>query len=258
MRLYARWLGQRAKTRLAYRGDFLVTAVGDVLLAAVGLVFLDALFAHVDALGAYSAAEVMFVWGFAECVVGLFFVIFGGLWSLNQRYLVGGELDRVLLRPVDPYVQVLLDNVSWEDLPIALLGGAVMAYAAAGLGPVPAWHWALLPALLLGGAAVLGGILTTVSSAGFHLHHRGTAVGLVFQLSSFTRYPLELFGAPVRLFLTFVLPLGFAGFYPASFLMPRPEWHPWALAQPLVGAAALAVGYGAFRFGLTRYASSGT
>jgi ABC-2 type transport system permease protein len=256
--LYGRWVGQRVKTRLAYRADFVLTAVGDVLLAAVGLVFLQTLFAHVRTLGDYSSAEVLFTWGFAECAVGLFFVLFGGLWSLNQRYIVGGELDRVLLRPIDPYLQVLLDNVSFEDLPIALLGGGVMAYAARDLGEVPPWHWAMLPALLLGGAAVLGGLLTTVSSAGFHLHHRGTAVGLVFQLSSFARYPIDLFGTPVRLFLTFVLPLGFAGFYPASFLMPRPEWHPWALAQPLVGAAAVALGYAAFRYGLSKYTSSGT
>lgn len=257
-KLVALYLAQRVKMRLAYRADFVVTALGDVLLAAVGLVFLSTLFSHVKALGAYTQAEVLFCWGFAETVVGLFFVLFGGLWSLNQRYIVGGELDRVLLRPVDPYLQVLLDNVSWEDLPIALLGAAVMAAAAPGLGPVPAWHWALLPVLVLGGVAVLGGILTGVSSMGFHLHHRGTAVGLVFQLSTFTRYPIDLFAAPLRFLLTFALPLGFAGFYPASFVMDRPEWHGYALAQPLVGAAAMALGYGAFRFGLSRYTSSGT
>ncbi|MDP2309798.1 MAG: ABC-2 family transporter protein [Pseudomonadota bacterium] len=256
--LLRKFLAQRLKVRLAYRFDFAVNALGDVLLAGVGLVFLDTLFLHVQGLGAYSPSEVLFCWGFAECVVGLFFVIFQGLWVLNQRYIVGGELDRVLLRPVDPYVHVLLDNVSLEDLPIALLGGAVMIVAAPGLGAVPAWHWVMLPVLLLGGACVLGGLLTIVSSAGFHLHHRGTAVGLVFQLSTFARYPIDLFSSPVRLLLTWALPLGFAGFYPASFLMDRPEWHVYALAQPLVGLAALALGYGAFRFGLVRYASTGS
>jgi ABC-2 type transport system permease protein len=255
VRLY---LAQRLKVRLAYRLDFVINALGDVLLAAVGWVFLATLFRNVDALGDYSPSEVVFCWGFAECVVGLFFVLFQGLWVLNQRYILGGDLDRVLLRPVDPYAQVLLDNVSYEDLPIALLGGVVMAAAAPGLGGVPAWHWALLPVLLLAGACVLGGLLTAVCSAGFHLHHRGTAVGLVFQLSTFTRYPIDLFAAPLRLLLTWALPLAFAGFYPASFLLNRPEWHPYALAQPFVGLASLGLGYAAFRFGLSRYTSTGT
>ena len=249
---------QRAKVRLAYRADFLIMAVGDVLLAAVGLLFLTTLFHHLPGLGGWSAAEVLYCWGFAEAAVGLFFVVFGGLFVLNQRYIVGGELDRVLLRPLDPYAQVLLDNVSWEDLPVLFLGIGAMAWAAPDLGDVAAWRWAMVPLLVVTSACVLGGLLTTVSSAGFHLHHRGTSVGLVFQLSTFTRYPLDLFHPALRLLLTFALPLGFAGFYPASLVLHATEWHPYALVQPVVGIAALALGYAAFRFGLTRYASSGT
>ncbi len=257
-RILLLYLTNRLKVRLAYRLDFVITALGDGLLAAVGLVFLSTLFSHVPTLGGYLPAQVLFCWGFAECVVGLFFVFFQGLWTLNIRYILGGELDRVLLRPFDPYAQILFDNLSYEDLPIAVLGAAVMAVAAPALPGVPLWHWALLPVLLLGGACVLGGVLTTVCSAGFHLHHRGTAVGLVFQLSTFTRYPIDLFVAPLRLLLTWVLPLGFAGFYPASFFIGRPDWQVYALAQPLIGLVSLAVGYAAFRFGLSRYASTGT
>jgi ABC-2 type transport system permease protein len=69
---------------------------------------------------------------------------------------------------------------------------------------------------------------------------------------------MDLFAVPLRYFLTFVLPLGFAGFYPATFLMSRPEWRAYALASPVVGLVAMGVGLGAFRFGLRRYASSGT
>lgn len=251
-------LVQRAKVRLAYRADFLITAVGDVLLAGVGLLFLTTLFGHLPGLGAWSAAEVLYCWGFAEAAVGLFFVAFGGLFVLNQRYIVGGELDRVLLRPLDPYAQVLLDNVSWEDVPVLALGVGAMAWAAPDLAPVEAWRWVLVPVLVVAAAGVLGGVLTAVSSAGFHLHHRGTSVGLVFQLSTFTRYPLDLFHPGLRFLLTFALPLGFAGFYPASLVLHEEGWHAYALVQPVVGLGCVAGGYAAFRFGLSRYASSGT
>jgi ABC-2 type transport system permease protein len=258
MKLYGLYVGQRLKARLAYRGDFLLTVLGDVLLAAVGLAFLSTLFAHIPALGSWSRAEVLVSWGFSEAVIGFFFVLFGGLFSLNQRYIVGGELDRVLVRPVDPYAQVLLDNLSWEDLPIALLGLGVIGWCAGELPALSLPELAFVPVLIAGGVAVLGGVMTAVASIGFHLHHRGTAVGLVFQVSTFTRYPMDLFAVPLRYFLTFVLPLGFAGFYPATFLMSRPEWRAYALASPVVGLVAMGVGLGAFRFGLRRYASSGT
>lgn len=253
------YLAQRVKVRLAYRGDLVVNALGDVLIAAVGPLFLGTLFQHVRHVGDWTGPEVLFCWGFAECVVGLFFFAFGGLYQLNQRYILGGELDRVLLRPVDPLAQVLLDNLSLEDLPIVALGLVVMAGAVVwGLPPVPWWKWALLPVFLVAGTGVLGGLLTALGSLGFHLHHRGTAVGLVFQLSTFTRYPLDLFARPLRWLLTFVLPLGFAGFYPAVFFLDHPEWHVYAGVQPALGAACLAFGYGAWRFGLSRYTSSGS
>lgn len=256
LRLY---VAQRVKVRLAYRADLVVNALGDVLIAAVGPLFLGTMFQHVRHLGDWSAPEVLFCWGFAEAVVGLFFTFFQGLYALNQRYILGGELDRALLRPLDPLAQVLLDNVSLEDVPIVVLGLGIMGAAVAwGLPPVPAWKWALLPLFLASATAVLGGLLTGLASLGFHLHHRGTAVGLVFQLSTFNRYPLDLFARPLRWVLTFVLPLGFAGFYPAVFFLDRPEWFVYAAAQPAVGLACAVGGYAAWRFGLGRYTSSGS
>jgi len=253
------YLAQRLKVKLAYRADFLVNALGDVLLAGVGPLFLATLFSHVQHLGDWTGPEVLFCWGFAECIVGLFFMIFQGLYALNQRYILGGELDRALLRPVDPYLQVLMDNVSLEDVPIFLLGVAVMVAAVVwGLPPIPPWKLALMPLYLASGAAVMGGFLTAVASVGFHLQHRGTAVGLVFQLATFNRYPIDLFARPLRWLLTFVLPLAFAGFYPAVFFLDRPEWRVYALAQPLVGVACMALGYAAWRHGLERYSGSGS
>lgn len=255
VRLY---FAQRVKIRLTYRADFVVTAFSNVILAAAGLLFLTTLFSHVETLGGWTGPEVLFCWGFAEAVVGLFFVLFAGLYTLNQRYILGGELDRVLLRPLDPLAQILLDNISFEDLPSLLLGVAVMIAAVAwGLPPIPAWKWAVMPLFLVSGAAVMGGFLTAVASIGFHLHHRGTAIGLVFQLSTFNRYPIDLFARPLQWLLTFAVPLAFAGFYPATFFFDRPDWHAYALAQPAVAVVCVLAGYAMWRWGLTKYASAG-
>jgi ABC-2 type transport system permease protein len=104
----------------------------------------------------------------------------------------------------------------------------------------------------------MAGVISAFASLGFLLHHRGTAVGMASQLGTFARYPLDLFGAPLRWLLTVVVPFGFAGFYGAALVMGSPGWQTVALLQPLVGLVALGLGYGAFRLGLRRYGSSGT
>lgn len=253
-----RLVAQRVKTKLAYRGDLVAGLLSGALLAVVGPIFITTLFRHVPSLGGWTGPEVLFVWGFADAVSGSFYVVFQGLYVLNRRYLLGAELDRLLVRPVDPYVQLLIDNLAFEELPSVLLGLFVMGLAVAwGLPLPPPERWFLLPLQGLGGLATLGGTVTAVASLGFHLHHRGTAVGLVMQTTTFSRYPLDLFGAPLRWLLTVALPFGFAGFYGSVLFLPRPEWAPFGWAVPFVGAAAMFVGWSAFRFGLRRYSSGG-
>lgn len=252
-------ISRRVQSRLAARGDLLAGLLGGAVLCAVGPAFVLALFLHLPKLGGYSGPEVLFCWGFAETCSGIFYVVFQGLYVLNQRYILGGELDRLLLRPMDPYLQLLVDNLSLEDLPTVLIGGLIMAGAVAwGLPPAPWWRWALLPVAVLSGAAVLGGLLTAFASLGFHLRHRGTSVGMVLQLSTFVRYPLDLFASPLRWLLSTALPLGFAGFYGANLVMAHGPLAPLSLLQPLVALAALWVGYRAWRAGLGAYASSGS
>lgn len=254
---YGRYLLMRAKVRLAYRGDFLLNAAGDLLVALVGVVFLWAVFGHVPDIRGWTFHEVLFIWGLAETATGLFFVLFQGLWYVNQRYLLQGELDRVLLRPLDPYLQVLLDNINLEDLPVGLLGLGMIAVALPGLPPLSAAQWLMLPVFLASSVAILGGVLTGVSSAGFRIHHRGTAVGLVYQGAVFNRYPLDVFPAPLQRLLTYVVPFAFTAFYPATWYLGREEWLGYAFAQPLIGAAALAVGVGLWKQGLGSYRSPG-
>ncbi len=252
-------LAQRIRSRLAYPGDLAAGLLSGVLLAVIGPIFITTLFRHVDTLGGWTAAEVLFIWGYADTVSGLFYVVFGGLYVLNRRYILGGELDRLLIRPIDPYVQLLADNLAFEDIPSVLLGVVVMALAVGWGLPVPeGWRLALLPLWLLGGLCTLGGLVTAIASLGFHLHHRGTAIGLVMQLTTFVRYPMDLFSAPLRWLLTAVLPFGFAGFYGAAFFLPGQEWELLSWLAPVVGGVAMVGGYGAWRLGLARYASAGT
>lgn len=259
MRAVRALIAARAKARLAYRGDLLASVSGALLVAGVGPLLVCTLASHVAQLDGLSGPELLFCWGFADTVAGLFYVIFAGLSTLNRRYILGGELDRTLVRPLDPYLQLLLDNLALEDLPTVALGLAIMGAAVAwGLPPVAPWRWLLLPPLLVSGLLTLGGVVTAVVSLGFFLHHRGTAAGLVLQLAAYGRYPVGVFGRPLRWLLTFALPLSFTGFYPAAFFLSQPRYGGLALASPLVGLLCFAAGYGAWRLGLQRYASSGS
>lgn len=254
----ARYALMRAKVRLAYRGDFLLNALGDLLVASIGLLFLWAIFSHVPDIQGWTFHEVLFIWGMGETASGLFFVCFQGLWALNQQYIVRGELDRVLLRPLDPYTQVMLDHVNLEDLTVAGLGLGMVAWALPGLPPPSLLQVLLFPVFVASGVLVLAGILTAFSSLGFRILHRGTAVGLVYQSSAFNRYPLDIFARPIQRLLVWVVPFAFVAFFPATWYLGRPEWLPWVVAQPFVGLGLFLSAWALWNRALRHYRSPGS
>ncbi len=249
---------QRLKAALAYRGDLAASALSNVLIVCTGLVFLVALMDKVPRMGDWSRAQMVFTWGFAECAIGVLYLLFGGLFVANHRYILGGELDRTLLRPANPLGQLLAENLGIDDVSVILVGLAVMGWAAPGIEGVESWRWLLLPFFLLSATFTLGGLLIGFVSVGLRLHHRGTAVGLVSHLAIFNRYPIDLFGPPLRWLLTFALPLAFAGFYPASFFLGGDRFLVYAVATPAVALTTLSLGYAAWHHGLRSWSSTGT
>ena len=92
---FLRYARARLQSRLAYPGDVAAQALGDLLVGLVGVLFLSALFARVPVVAGWSLHETLVVWGLAECVTALTHSLFAGAAVFNQRYLLGGELDRV-------------------------------------------------------------------------------------------------------------------------------------------------------------------
>lgn len=257
MRATLHYLSMRARTRLAYRGDLVAQAAGDIAIGAVGVLFLGALFSRVPDVRGWGPGEVLVVWGMAEVAAGLSRCLFAGAEVFNRRYLVGGDLDRLLLRPLDPLLQVYLDHAGLQGLPTVVMGGAMAGAGLAMLPTVPAAA-AWLPLFALGGAALLGAMLTASCAAGFLAHHRGSAVGLVQQTAAFGRYPVEIFPAPLQRVLTSVVPVALLSAVPVAWALGRDAPAALALTQPLLGGVALAGAVALWRRGLRRYTSAGS
>lgn len=254
MRRWLAYLGMTWRSRLAWRGDWLLGALADAMTACVGLVMVLALFSHVPHVRGFARHEVVVCWGVAEAARGLFWMLGRGLYVANGQYLVGGGLDRVLLRPLHPLGQILADHLHLGAWPSVLWG---LAAVWVGLGGLSVGQGALLALGVVLGALVLAGVLVGVSSVGFWFLHRGSAVGLVHQAATFAPYPPSFLPWPVAWVLSTVLPFTFVGYAPAAWLLGRTApW--WTYGQPLVAWTVLVLGLAAWHRGLRRYGSTGS
>ena len=136
-----------------------------------------------------------------------------------------------------PLIQLLTERLSGVGLSNTLIGLTMMI-----LGqlehPVALFDLLWIPLLILGGVALMGGLLISMSALGFVAHHTGTFSGLLLQAVSFSRYPLTIFPTPLRWAL---LPVGLLAYLPVGALLGHDTLAGWHLAQPLIGFGVLGI-----------------
>ena len=225
----------RLASRASYRIDLLIGFLADVAMSGLGLILLFALFNHIDSIAGWDRGACLWLWGMAECTSGLAQSLFTGVMVANRSYLINGGLDRLLLRPIHPLIQILTERLSLVGLSNALIGLTMMI-----LGhlehPLSLTDLLWIPLLILGGVALMGGLLISMSALGFLAHHTGTFSGFILQAVSFSRYPLTIFPTPLRWTL---LPVGLLAYLPVGALLGYDGLVGWPLAQPLIGIAVL-------------------
>ncbi len=259
MNIWLAYVGQFLKVRLAYKGDFAAEVAASLLGAAASLVFVFILFEKVPSIGGFGRSEVLFVYGFSMIPFGLFSFVSMNLFEFGDRFVMDGQFDRVMLRPRNGFLQVLFESVRFSVLADAMVGFAVVAFAARDLG----LSFGALDVLWFAVAAVSGvvifvAVFTSLASLSFHFEDRIGVSPPVYNMIQFGRWPIPIFGPPIKFFLRFVIPFAFVAFYPSTRFLGREEFQALCYATPLVALAASAVAAFFWRLGVRRYTGTGS
>ena len=257
--IYGDYFAQFVKTRLAYRMDFFVDVLAVTMSLVIQLAVLTALFSKVTALKGWTFDQVLFIYGFSLVPLGLFNLTSVNLYRFSDTFIIQGKFDRVLLRPVGTLSQVMFEQFNVAGLNEILIGSAVMIYAGGRMG-LELGTSTLLGVLVLGPSAALvyTGVFLAVTCVSFWHEDRMGLAPPIYNVIRFSRYPLTIFGTPVRLFLTFVLPFAWVAFYPATWFIGSPEFARLAMLTPLVGVVVFGGSVLIWRAGSRNYTSTGS
>ena len=253
------YFAQFLKTRLAYRADFFVDSAGVIAALLVQLAFLGVLYSKIRTLSGWSFEQLVFIHGFSLVPLGLFNLISSNLWEFSERHIVEGKFDRVLLRPVNPLFQVLFESFNVSALNEIVIGLVLLVTAGAqlGLSPHPI-DFVVFPVLAVSAAAVYLGVFVFLTAVSFWFEDRLGIGAPVYNMIRFARYPVTIYHPAVRALLSWVIPFGFAAFYPSTPFLRASDFYWLAALTPVVGAACLTLAFLAFRAGTARYTSTGS
>ncbi|UZW66559.1 ABC-2 family transporter protein [Priestia flexa] len=255
--MFFQYISQYIKTRLQYRADMVVEVVSDLLFQAVNLIFILVVFSHTQFLNGWSREEIIFIYGFFLVPFAVFSSFFN-IWDFNERYIVKGEMDRILTRPIHSLFQVILERMELESLFGAITGVAVMIYAGSILDLLFAWYdFFIFILFVLGGALVYAGIFIALASIGFWSDARTSIMPTMYNIGNYGRYPVDIYNNVIRYVLTWILPFAFVGVYPAAYFLGREEWYGYAFLTPVMGVIFFTLAIVLWNVGVKRYRGAG-
>jgi ABC-2 type transport system permease protein len=255
--MFFQYISQYLKTRFQYRADLFVEFFSDLLSQAINLIFILVVFGHTSLLHGWNKEEIIFIYGFF-LVPSAFFSAFFNIWDFNERYIVKGELDRILTRPIHSLFQIILERIELESLLGAITGLAVMFYSGSKLGLEVKWFDPFLFIVFVaGGALVYGGVFIMIACISFWADARMSLMPMMYNISNYGRYPVDIYNKVIRYVLTWVLPFAFVGVYPAAYFLGKKEWFGYALLTPIMGIVFFVLSVLLWNQGVKRYRGAG-
>lgn len=246
-----------------FPGQMLIRVFLTLVLEGLQLVVLWVVLDHFGSVGGWTFWEIAVLLALKELAFIAYQQIFwtGGL----DTAVIHGELDKFLIRPMDPMVHFLADHEqSPAQIPQAVFSIALIVVASLSV-PI---EWTPLKLIglsigFVGGVLIYTGIQLIGSSLAFWTKREDTLTVLIpWMTDTYTRYPLHIYGGVIHAALTFVVPFAFISFIPAAFILDRGAnlfFSPLIVfSAPVVGVLFMLAGRRLWRRGLRVYESAGT
>jgi len=251
------------RAALTYRVSFLSTIIGGVALQGTQLLFIGVLLSKFSVIHGWRLNDIAFLFAMRLASHAVYVVPFGALFSIDQA-IQQGDVDRYLLRPAGLYLQLIT-----RYAPLMALGDALLGFGALAIfAPRAPVDWTpakvvFLAVALIGGGLVESGMQTFLAGLSFRTTSTTSLRILVDDtITRFSGYPLTMFNRWGFLSLTFVFPMAFIAYLPATVLLGRTDQLPipaWlAYVSPLGGLVVFTVGLTFFNRMIRGYNSPGS
>jgi ABC-2 type transport system permease protein len=259
LKLFLLYFAQYAKVRMAYKADFIIAFFSSMAATVFGFGFVLVLFSKIPKLQDWSFYEILFLYGFSLIPLGFFNVISWNLYEFGDIYIIQGRFDRILLRPVESLFQVLFEKFRLESLQEVITGVVVVWICVRRLGLT--WgslDYLTFPLMVACGALIYLSVFLILTSVAFWFEDRVGIVPPVFNMLTFGRYPLTIYNVFIQFLLSWIIPFGFASFYPTTHFLHREAFELFFRLVPLVGAGFFVFALLVWKRGVRNYSSTGS
>ena len=239
VRLYFTCIKRSMISRLEYKKDTIVALFSFFFSNLCSLAAVYFILQAIPTLAGYTLAEVGFFYGFSMLPIALDHLFSDEFWLVAYRRVKDGDMDMHFLRPVPVIFQVFAETFQPEGFGELILGAALITVCSLNLTvSVTFGAIALLVVGAVFGALIITSLKVALAALAFIFKRSGPLLQIIYNFSSYAKYPLAIYPFLIRTLLIFVLPFGLFISLPVDTLLHGTH-EPWLLCLAIIGAAAV-------------------
>ena len=251
------------KTRFQYKLDSVVSSFAVFFREAAGIIAMYFALLKFDTINNWNINELMFLFSLIFITYGIFIVFFMALRDFSD-WIKHGDIDRVMVRPHGILTQLVLCGADWlAALGHGTLGITLFILSANNVGV----EWNAVTILyyvisIASGVLIQGAVFLFFSAISIYFIETQSLKEIMYwNLRKFAGYPISIDNKFIQSLLIFVVPFAFVNYFPAQFLLRKPDmatYPGWFMyISPFVGIILYIIAYFFWKFSMRYYKSTG-
>lgn len=248
------------KSALQYKWNTLLLSISQAVITVGEILSIWLLFKTFNRVGDWGFYESMLMVGIIVTVFS-FDECFARGYDEFPKLIKSGQLDRLLVRPVNIYFQIFCHKIEFSKMLKVLLGVVVSIIALVKIQI----QWTFLKVLVListyfcGIMVMLGLLFICAGVSVFTVENLEFLNIITNGAKELSYYPINIYKKWLKNLFTFIIPLACFNYLPLSFLMGTGSVPMWLCAiSPLLGALFFIPCFLFFKFSLTKYQGTGS
>lgn len=259
IKLYGRFLTQYLKGLMEYKVDFFFGLVGFFLIQASGIAFINLVFNNIPNLNGWIYYDILFIYGFSLLPRGLDHLIMDNIWIFARDMVIQGTFDRYLVRPINPFFQMISERFQPDAFGEIIVGIILLSIAIPNINvSISLLNIVIFLILVLAGAVIYTSIKLFFASFAFWIKNSISLVFMVYNISTFAKYPISIYPKAISIVVQFTIPFAFTAFVPAEYFLGKANFAYGVGGTVLCAAISWALAYGLWLRGIRNYESSGS
>lgn len=259
MRSWGRIYLQAAKTavasRMAYRLDYFLSISIMLFFEMVGPMVTVLIYGAGVSFPGWNLYEALLIQAIFLLAKGIAFPFFFGMVWNTLRRVQEGTFDLLLIKPQPVLFMAIVTGFDAEDLGKLIGGTGLFVISITHLAPPSPLQWVSFVFIFCFSLIVMFAFAVLMAATGMIWIGNSRLYELFNTLTSFGIYPSSIFSKNIQVVISYIIPIGMIGSFPASVLLGRPA--PEALIGIGISVLFLALSLLFWKIMMSRYTSAG-